>query len=401
MRILIITPNFAPDVGGVETMLRDLCTFLANRGFKIDVITYTPLVARMKASLREQFNEHVVVWRIPWVGFGLFNVFERYAPIQFLYLVPGLLVGTLLFLLKARPRPDIIHTFGLSGAFTGGLLSRIFGIPCVAEMCAVYRLPERPLLARFVHMLLNWSDYVRGNGPAGRQELLRIGLSPHKVGMMEPPVDELIFKHMPQVEARAKIGLPETGFVALFVGRMVDGKGVDLAVAATQMIKCDATFVFVGEGPLRHLVEEAALTDKRICLVNNVPHHDLVYYYNAADILMRAPIDNPELLGFVGREALACGLPILGPNVTVYHGISHAVNPALCPPQVGRLLEPTPEAFATCLTELIDLKEIHQTFPFNRQACRQFALERYSSRSLSWLGNSYQKVFQLHHESAN
>ena len=399
MKILVISPTFAPDVGGVETMLKDLCTFLANRGFTVDVITHTPLIARAKAPLRERFNDHVTVWRVPWIGFGLFNVFERYPPIQFLYLVPGLMIGTFLFLLFSQWRPDVIHALGLSGALVGGLLSRLFGLPCIAEMCTVYRFPERPILARLARLVLNWSDYVRGNDPAGRREVIGIGIMPERVGMNSAVVDETVFRPLPQAEARTKIGLPEKGYVGLFVGRMVDSKGMNTAVDATKLVQCsDVTFVFVGEGPLRRLVEEAAATDKRIRIVDNVPHHDLVHYYNAADILIRAPVDS-ELIARVGAEALMCGLPILAPNVAVYFGIPYPVNPRLVPPQIGRLLEATPEAFAATLNELIDLYETTGTSPFDKQACRQYALDHYSFKTQESVVGDYEKAMRIRHKS--
>jgi glycosyltransferase involved in cell wall biosynthesis len=236
---------------------------------------------------------------------------------------------------------------------------------------------------------------VRGNNPAGKQELIDIGITADRVGMITPPVDETVFKPMPQTEARLKTDLPLNVYVALFVGRMVDSKGVEIAVGTTLLVKrSDVIFVFIGEGPLQHLVEEAGVNDKRIRIVGNVKHHELVYYYNAADILICAPVDS-ELLAFVAREALMCGLPILAPNVAVYFNIPYRVNPTLVPSSVGCLLEPTPEAFATSLEELVSLKITNGASFFDRQVCRKHALQHYSSCAMDWLGDSYQKAIQM------
>ncbi len=394
-RILLITPTFAPDVGGVETMLKNFCAYLTKHKYLVDVITYSPLIVRAKAPRKEALNEFVTVRRIPWIGWGLFNIFEKFPPIQFLYLVPGLLLGTILFLLRRTRRPDIIHVFGLSGAFVGGLVSRIFGIPSVIDMCTVYRFAKRPLLTKPVRILLDWSDYIRGNNPAGKEELLNIGLAAEKVGMITPPVDEAVFQPIPQVEARAKVGLPEKRYVALFVGRMVDSKNLDIAVNASKLIKMpEVEFVFIGDGPLRYLVEEAAVIDKRIRIIGEVKHHDLRYYYNSADILICAPVDS-DLIAFVGREALMCGLPILAPNVAVYFGIPRRVNPELLPSKVGRLLEPTAEALAELLEELIRIKATRKTSPFDRRDCRKYALDHYSTCAMQWLGDAYRKASRI------
>jgi glycosyltransferase involved in cell wall biosynthesis len=392
--VLLITPTFWPDVGGVETMLVGLCSYLAGRQHKVDVLTYNPLIVRKKAPFVEQFNEYVVVRRIPWPGRGLFNTFERFPLIQFFYLVPSLTLATLLFLLFSRRRPDVIHSFGLSGAFAGGLASRFWKIPCLVDMCTVYRLQKRPQLAFFARIILNWCNYVRGNNLVGKEELLGIGINPDKVGVIAPSVDESVFRPLPQEEARSMIGLETAGFVALFVGRMVGGKNVELAVETTRLIKdVDATFVFVGEGPLQHLVETAAGEDKRIVYVGNVKHEGLPYFYNAADILMCAAVDK-ELISFVGREALMCGLPILAPRVAVYFGIPYTIESNLFPPSVGRFFDPTAESLAACLEDLIRAKRNKGTAPLDRQTCRTFAVSNFSTKALNWGSDLYSVLLE-------
>lgn len=395
MKILLITPTFSPDVGGVETMLVNLCDHFAKRKFYVNLITYSPLIVRTKAPFKERLNNYVTVWRIPWVGFGLFNIFERIPPIQFLYLVPGLLIGTLFFLSVSKWRPDIIHVFGLSGAFVGGVVSRIYKIPCVVDMCTVYRLPKRQILAWFVRKILNWCDYIRGNHPPGKAEIIKIGINPKKVGIITPPVDESVFKPMLQTKVRLRLGLSQKNFIALFVGRMVRGKDVDIAVAVTRLIKNpNIAFVFIGEGPLQYLVENVALNDKRVIFIGNVKHWELPYYYNAADVLICTAVDS-NIISYVGREALMCGLPILAFNVTRYFNIPRRVKPNLLPLKVGRLLNPTPKALAACLNELIYQRENKGVLSFDRQICSKFAFDNYSQRAMDWLGDSYEKAVKI------
>lgn len=370
-------------------MLAGLCNYLAEHQYKVDVLTYNPLIVRKKAPFVERFNDYVIVRRIPWPGRGLFNTFERFPLIQFFYLVPSLALATLVFLLCSKKRPEIVHAFGLSGAFAGGLASRLFRIPCLVDMCTVYRLRKRPQLAFFARIILNWCDYIRGNNVIGREELLEIGIDRSKVGVIAPSVDESVFRPLPQEETRSKVGLKTEGFVALFVGRMVEGKNVELAIGATRLIKdVDVTFVFIGEGPLQYLVEDAAREDKRIMYVGNVKHKDLPCFYNAADVLMCAAVDK-ELISFVGREALMCGLPILASKVAVYFGIPYTVESNLFPPSVGCFFDPKAEALAVCLEDLIRIKRNKEVSYLDRQACRTFAINNFSTKALSWLGDSY------------
>jgi len=395
MKILLITPTFSPDVGGVEAMLSKFCDYLAKRKFQANIITYNPLIAKAKAPFKEKFNEYVTIWRIPWVGRGLFNVFEHYPPIQFLYLVPALLVTVMVFLLNFRWRPDIIHGFGLSGAFAGGVSSRIYKIPCIVDMCTVYRFPERPVLAWFVRRILAWCDYIRANNPHGKEELEKIGIDSNKIGLITPPVDELYFKPIRQELARRYLKIPQKNFIALFVARMVYCKRVEIAIAATKLINNPrATFVFIGEGPLQSLVEKAAKRDKRIVFIGNVKHENLLYYYNAADVLMCAPVET-GIVSWVGREALMCGLPILAPKTGVAFGVTFSVDKNLFPSEVGLFFEVTPKDLAKNLRELIRQKENGGIISMKRKACREFALTNYSSRAMDWLGDSYDKTIKL------
>lgn len=396
MKILLISPFFPPDVGGVETMLSKFCDYLSKKEYDTVIMTYNPLFVKTKVPFKDKINKHVIAWRTPWPGRGLFNIFEKCPPIQFLYLVPALTFSSLLYLLFSRKKPDVIHAFGLSAAFTGGLMSRIFKIPCVVDMCTVYRFPERPKLAWFVQHFLNMSDYIRGNNLSGKDELEKIGIDPKKLGMITPPVDETVFKPISQEEARKKIDLPLDKFVTLFVGRMVESKNVEIAVSATKLIDSpDVRFVFVGEGPLRNLVDGAAKKDKRIIVFNSVKHHDLVDYYNSGDILMCAPVDK-NLIAFVGREALMCGLPILALNVATYAGVPYEVEQSLVPEKIGKLVDAKPEAVANYINKLIDLREKKEKLPFRRSDCSQYAIYNFSQQAMDWLGNAYEKAKQIH-----
>ena len=56
MKILLISPFFSPDVGGVETMLSNFCNFLTSQKYTVVVITYNPLIVKEKAKFREKIK---------------------------------------------------------------------------------------------------------------------------------------------------------------------------------------------------------------------------------------------------------------------------------------------------------------------------------------------------------
>lgn len=403
MRILLVTTTFRPDVGGVETMLTNLCQYLTSKKYRVDVITYNPLIVKTKAPFTEKLNPYITVHRIPWPGLGLFNILEKYPLFQFFYLVPALIIYTLFYLFfNNKKKYHIIHSFGLAGGVAGTISSKLFNIPGLIDICTVYRFPNRPLLSFLVKKLFKLSDYIRGNSIVGREEILKLGINPVKVGMITPPVDEKYFRPISKIRSRLKTRLPKDNFIVLFVARMVEGKNVKLAVNSTNYITSkNISFVFVGEGPLQNLVKQASKRDPRIIYKNNVSHHDLLYYYNSADILTCAAVDS-KLLSFVGREALLCGLPILFPGTATYFGITYKVDSSLIPDNCGSIFKTNAKNLAKTINDLHQqYQKYHYIQTFDKNACRQYALKNFSNISMKWIDNSYNIATRNHLQKIN
>ncbi|MEQ9169914.1 MAG: glycosyltransferase [Rhodospirillales bacterium] len=114
--------------------------------------------------------------------------------------------------------------------------------------------------------------------------------------------------------ARARLGLPNDGFIGLFVGQLSVAKGVaDLARAIKQFSAGDgaapAQWLFVGDGPLRAMLEELPTCR----LAGAVDHLALRDYYDAADALFLP--SHQEGLPTVTLEAGSRGLPVAAADV--------------------------------------------------------------------------------------
>src|SRR3972149_1570023 len=154
LRILMVTPFFSPNIGGVETHLDDLCAYLRRRGHEISVITYQPLTTRVKAPKNER-EQNFEIRRINCFGYNLFNQLEKYPLFEFIYLTPLLLLHSLLFLLWNGKKIDVIHVHGLNAAFIAKVLARLFAKRSVVSIHAIYELRNRPLLAKLFKWVLS------------------------------------------------------------------------------------------------------------------------------------------------------------------------------------------------------------------------------------------------------
>lgn len=115
-----------------------------------------------------------------------------------------------------------------------------------------------------------------------------------------------------QMSARQTLGLPGDGRIALFLGRLDPlQKGLDRLLAAIARAGAarlrDWTFVFVGDGPGRAMIEDGAALGVRQVLV---PWTDDPGAYLAAADVMLLP-SRWEGVPLVMLEAMQAGLPIL------------------------------------------------------------------------------------------
>jgi glycosyltransferase involved in cell wall biosynthesis len=140
-----------------------------------------------------------------------------------------------------------------------------------------------------------------------------------------------------RASARRALGIAEDGPLVLFVGRLVNGKGLPELVDAFARVHAEraaARLAVVGEGPLGpDLAERAARAGigAHVHLVGEVAYERVPLWMQAADVFALPS----EAEGFpnVVREALACGCPVValgagGVQDIVEDGVDGLLYPA-------------------------------------------------------------------------
>jgi len=131
-----------------------------------------------------------------------------------------------------------------------------------------------------------------------------------------------------QYRAQASAGSrrPQRGWHLLYVGRLLDCKGVDIALCAVRQLQqwqLDVRFTVVGDGPARarlvRLVDELGLAES-VEWAGWLPQHAVEEHYGAADLFLFPALRDSG--GMVTLEAMAHGLPVVctdlgGPGVIV------------------------------------------------------------------------------------
>ena len=146
-------------------------------------------------------------------------------------------------------------------------------------------------------------DVLRAKGYSGAVDVVGNG------------VDVGIFRPLNREECKASLGL--SGFVAGYVGRLEESKGL-MEILDAAYASRDVNFVFVGDGSLKQdlvsRIAELGLQD-RVKLLPPKDRQELPTVMNAIDTLLipsRTTATWKEQFGRVIIEAHACGTPVIG-----------------------------------------------------------------------------------------
>lgn len=336
-RIALISDHASPlaaaggvDCGGQNVYVAEVARRLAAAGNEVDVFTRRD---RDDAPAMEEWSHGVRVVNVP-AGPPTFVPKEELLPHM------GEFAENIVRFSESRARPyDVSHAnFFMSGL--ASLAMRVaHGTPFVMTFHALGRVrrlhqadadrfpPERGAIEE---RLVAEADRVIAECPEDRQHLIALyGAHDERLRLVPCGVDPLVFHAVPRHRARATLGLADSDFVVLQLGRLVPRKGVDDAIRAVAQARrshgVPARLVIVGgdsEQPdpavtpeiarLRAIAREEGIDDA-VTFTGRRDMRLLRLYYSAADVFVTLPWYEP--FGMTPLEAMACGTPVVGSAV--------------------------------------------------------------------------------------
>jgi len=375
--ILILTPFFSPNIGGVESHLDDLVAALDEEGYLVFVQTYSPLTTKNTLSKKKEYlGNSTIIFRHKWFGENLFHKLENHPVLDFLYLTPYLFLRSLLFMIANSKKIETIHAQGLNAGFIGVFLKLIFRKRLLISLHAVYRqLKKNKLSTLLTALILNNAEIVLGMSNAVINQFQKQKTKKIAVKRYFYWIDIDRFKPMDKRAAREISGI-ENHFTILFVGRLIPIKGVALLIDIAKEFKY-AQFVFIGTGPLDVFLKKSSEIIPNVNFLGQVRNIDMPVYYNSADILC-FPSLYEEGLGRVSMEAVACGIPVVASNLG---GISETVNR-----NISLLVKPTHDNLKNAL---INLYQDEDRLKKMSSFCREYALKNYSKNNIDHIIKYY------------
>jgi 1,2-diacylglycerol 3-alpha-glucosyltransferase len=307
LRVALAVQHYPPYVAGAELQARLLARHLGEALGACDVIT-----SRFRRDLPSRSEEGTVrVRRLPARRAGRGRRAVNFVSAFVYFLING-------------HRYDIVHAFCLSAFSLGAVLAAgLRGATTVLRPCTTGSLGEVATLQRSFRGRRLWRGFLRADAFIGQtrsmvSDLVARGVPAERIAcvpnMLRMGVDE-VPDGQSRRRARARLGLPERTTV-LFVGRLVEGKGLDVLSGAWKRIAAehDASLVLVGDGPeagrLARWADDAGISDS-VLLAGERQNPES--YYRAADIF--AFPSRTESFGNALAEAMAFGLAIVSSPV--------------------------------------------------------------------------------------
>ena len=113
-----------------------------------------------------------------------------------------------------------------------------------------------------------------------------------------------------QAETKRSLGLDPGRPVILFCGKLTPRKRPEDLLEAFLRLKHPAALLFVGEGPVRPVLQQKAFGHPEVVFTGFVSQTELPKYYGLADLFV-LPSSEMEASPLTINEALACGLPVI------------------------------------------------------------------------------------------
>lgn len=296
MKHLLVTNDFPPKIGGIQSLLWEWWRRLPPDSFAVLTSPYDGAAAfDAEQPFRIERTPEPVLLPHPWMVSRV-NALADEIGAELVVLDPAVPLGLI------GPSLRLPYDVVLHGA----------------EVTVPGRLPgSRQVLGR----VLRRARHVVAAGGYPAAEAVHAAGRALPITVVPPGVDVARFRPLDAEQrraARARLGLPVDGDLVVGISRLVPRKGFDVAIRAVARLAVDRpglTLAIAGAGRDRERLESLAReTSAPVRFLGRVPHEDLPDLYACADVfamLCRNRWGGLEQEGFgiVFAEAAACGVP--------------------------------------------------------------------------------------------
>lgn len=363
--MLIVNKAYYPDLGGVETVVRQIAEIQAKNDDGCTVLTFNT-----ENRLKVETIVGVDVIRLPVfyhnksIRFSyiyrkkLKELTQRYCIVVYNY--PSTQVDFIRKKYNNHFKVVYYHADVTRMGLVGMIYQKFFGRRFLANSDLIIASNEN--IVKSSKLLSQFAE---------KCEVLPYGIDTDKFHITHEHKRERILHDLKVKEAK----------LILFVGRMARYKGVEVLFNA--LAKLDAQYKLVvvskqGFGS-KHIkmIEELGIQERIVCY-NGQGDDELVGFYNACDVFVLPSTDRAEAFGLVVVEAMACGLPVITTELgtgTSYHNLDGVTGRVITPSNADALEQSVKE-----------ICENPQNYPPEamRKRAQDFSLEKFEQRWINF-----------------
>jgi glycosyltransferase involved in cell wall biosynthesis len=290
-----------------------------------------------------------------------------------------------------RLKVQVLHTRSSVMGLLGGIAGRLARVPVIIhhQDDLYWRVGKLTPAARWlvgqtevaISTLSHMSVFISN---AVLRDALTLGFNPKRclnVGLdLNPVFRNAALRASPGKGARHPLlhalGIPESVLVVGSVGRLVTQKGFDTLLRVAKEV-CqtfpDCVFLIRGDGPLRAslqaMISRFGLSGRVVLCTDILPRNEVPLLYRSFDVFVLPT--RREGFGMVFAEAMALGVPVVGPNM---EPVTEVVGPGC-----GILVEPEDvEQYCGAILRLLQDAALRHGMG---EAAREYALKTWGGEA--------------------
>ena len=344
MKILQVGKFYYPNLGGIETVLRNLSEGLVERGHEVDVLCFssdfsnhTEVIQGVRIRRASTLAKIASQPLSSSFAQKLLQMAKGADLVQFHTPNP---IAELVSLLLPRELPKVV-------AYHSDVVRQKWLLPFYLPL-------QRQFLNKMDRITVATENHIQHSGVlrnfAAKCDIIPYGLESKN------------FTKTDTVLRRAKEIRKEHGPYVLFVGRLVGYKGISDLIRAMPELR--AKLLIIGEGPLEDELQKLSRSlgiSEQIKFLGRI--EDLGPYYLGAEVFVLPSISKNEAFGIVQLEAMAWGKP------TVFTALDSGIKLVNVDQVTGFEVPPQePPALAKAMQKLIENPELGKSMGIAAEA---------------------------------